>query len=827
IYHIMLKIIYCDTINYIEKHLYDNTLFILPDSISLRNIEIYILRKKKHEYFPIENFYTIDSLSKKILGKNYNIITRFMERYIAQESLKDLHNYHELHKNENFITKLLDEYLEIKENLLLDKNQIKLSEFFRNFDERYSKYLERLKNGININGKILYYLLRSEMTIRLANEFFKFKDKKIVIGGFYYISPTLKYFIEMARKNNEINFISEPLDDESLKLLEKRLNPDYVEIEKMVSFNSEIYELPDIRREVKYIANFILEKIEQENLSYSDFVVSFPEAKKYQSYVEEIFNEYNIPYFLETRVKFNEMDFFKNFIEEFNKIVPNNLEEFKNELEKLIENLLIKYQGEYEGIVKMWNLMDEFFTESEALSISIYELKEALILYLSTNSFGRFYGNFDSVSIVDLGDVHFRSGKYLIIGGMNEENFPRPLNVNIIFRNESQGIYKRDLKTHEANEKYRLFSAIINFEKVIFTFPYFNEHGKRLLKTYFIDYIMKKGYSNPRSFKLGSSELVFNKERVFNEIDKKILISIRQNSNEELEDSIPVEKLKSIVDSIEFTPTHITTYNKCPRKFFFEYVLGIKYPEEALSPVNQGNYVHKILNEFYSKNKNLQEISKMSEDQLKRKIFEIVNGLSVDHPESEIFKNRLVRYVFDSIKADFNLNKEREVLGTELPFILNIGNEKIKGRIDRLDKLQDFNVIIDYKYSNFSNIKKIILKREEDLDVPGKDLNLPIYILWLLKVKKSKKFVAYYMPLKSRKKERKKWLYLYKNYQLPDGFYGSNSGVFYDLNFLNLLENKIKEIMKNIREYKFPKTERTNFCKSCEYRKLCGDNNGM
>ncbi|MEM0448023.1 MAG: hypothetical protein QXT71_05690 [Thermoplasmata archaeon] len=54
IYHIMLKIIYCDTINYIEKHLYDNTLFILPDSISLRNIEIYILRKKKHEYFHIQ-----------------------------------------------------------------------------------------------------------------------------------------------------------------------------------------------------------------------------------------------------------------------------------------------------------------------------------------------------------------------------------------------------------------------------------------------------------------------------------------------------------------------------------------------------------------------------------------------------------------------------------------------------------------------------------------------------------------------------------------------------------------------------------------------------
>ncbi|MGC8692625.1 MAG: hypothetical protein ACP5RZ_06415, partial [Thermoplasmata archaeon] len=80
--------------------------------------------------------------------------------------------------------------------------------------------------------------------------------------------------------------------------------------------------------------------------------------------------------------------------------------------------------------------------------------------------------------------------------GMNEEIFPRPLRGNMVFRDEFQGIYKRDFKTHEANEKYRLFSAILNFDKVIFTLPYFNGQGKRLLHSYLIDYLQTLCMSN-------------------------------------------------------------------------------------------------------------------------------------------------------------------------------------------------------------------------------------------------------------------------------------------------------------------------------------------
>ncbi|MGC9204649.1 MAG: hypothetical protein ACP5GE_06810, partial [Thermoplasmata archaeon] len=579
----MLNLIYCNPMEFIEENL-DYDIFILPDSISIRNLEIHMLRRSGHEYFPVEKFHTIDSLALSMLGKNNRIIPRFMERYMTSESLKDLSFYRELHNNENFITLLLDEYNEIKDNIIADNIPLKKGEFFTRFDERFSRFLERLGNGVNIDGKIWHFYSRADMTMILSREFSKISGKRIVFAGFYYISPTLKELLENARMKNDVFFISEPLDDQSSFILEKRLSPDLVSEKNDISFISEIYELPDMRREVRFIANFILERMDEENLKFSDFVVAFPEAKKYQWYVEEIFNEYSIPYFIETRIKFREMDYFNSFLERLDYIESEDIEK---DLASIVQDLLIKYKEDYESIMKMWQAIQEFFFEIEALSIDYS--KDLLISYLSTVSYGRFYGDYNTVSVVDIGNAHFRRGRYIIIGGMNEELFPRPLRGNIIFKDEYQGIYKRDFKTHEANEKYRLYSAILNFDRVIFTLPYFNSQGKRLLHSYLIDYLMENGYTSPVMKRIGSSEIIFSREKVYSKRDAFIL-----ENNEVIEEADPynicTNELKKIIGNMEITPTHITTYNRCPRKFLFMHVLGIRYPEEPLSPANQGNY---------------------------------------------------------------------------------------------------------------------------------------------------------------------------------------------------------------------------------------------
>ncbi|MBD6956399.1 MAG: hypothetical protein F9Y92_07190, partial [Thermoplasmatales archaeon] len=139
----MLSLIYCNPLDFIEENL-DYDIFILPDSISIRNLEIFILRHGDLEYFPVEKFHTIDSLSLGMLGKNNRIIPRFMERYITRESLKDLSFHRELHGNENFITLLLDEYNEIRENMITGTMPQKRGEFFTKFDERFRNFLEKL-----------------------------------------------------------------------------------------------------------------------------------------------------------------------------------------------------------------------------------------------------------------------------------------------------------------------------------------------------------------------------------------------------------------------------------------------------------------------------------------------------------------------------------------------------------------------------------------------------------------------------------------------------------------------------------------------------------
>ncbi len=819
----MLKIFYCNPLDYIENHLYEN-IYLLPDSISIRNIEIYMLKERGKEYFPAENFLTIDQLGLKELGKNYRIISRFMQRYLAEESLKEISYYRDLHSNENFITLLLNEYLEIKENMLVGIIPSKKGEFFRAFDERYSRELEKLARGIKIDDGIFYYLLREEITCNLAKKFSGINNKKIVIAGFYYINPTLEYFIENARKNNEIIFISEPLDEESSRILEEKLSPDHIEGKHIEKFQSEMYELPDMRREVKFIANFIMEKMEKENLNYSDFVVAFPEAKKYQWYVEEIFGEYGIPIFIETRIKFSEYEFFSLF--------RSRLNEFKGDLTKdnlgkIIQEILLEHGEEQEGIMKMWQAIDEFFIEIKALSLDgSTDLKNLLISYLSTVSFGRFYGDYDTVPVLDLGNVHFRKGKYLIIGGMNEEFFPRPLRSNIIFTNESQGIRRRDFKTHEANERYRLFSAITNFRNILFTLPYFNNEGKRLLHSYIIDFLIKKGITNPKVKRMVSSEIIFNEEKIFS--DKDLQILKREESVEEMEEDLcAIEGIREKVKNFEFTPSQITDYNKCPRKFFFAHVLGIKYPEEELSPTFQGNIVHRILKEFYDKNRNLLELSKRTEIEIRKEGQDIVNKITIEHEEANTLKNRLVRHVTNYIKLDLMLNREREVYGTEIPFTLQIAGTKISGRIDRIDKLRDYYLIIDYKYSNINGIKNLVIRKKEELNYPGKDLNLPIYIYWLLRRERWGKFVAFYVPVKMKKTKDNRWLYLYMNSTIPSGFHNYNQGAYYDNIFIKLLEERIEEIINNVRKCIFPRTDNEKNCRDCEYRMICGGKNGL
>jgi len=201
-------------------------------------------------------------------------------------------------------------------------------------------------------------------------------------------------------------------------------------------------------------------------------------------------------------------------------------------------------------------------------------------------------------------------------------------------------------------------------------------------------------------------EIEKEKEKCNNIISKKINFNIKEKEEKIVEKNIKIErKLKEMV----FSPSSLETYVKCPLRFYFEKILGIKEKEEVSLDADSGTFgtiVHKSLEQFYKSYK-IQSI----EDNLEQ-ILEIILKENFEKKGfkkfSGIWKIRFF-VLFNKIKdfIIFDLNRMRkgsiEIVGLEKQLSENFFIDRVKrdipieGRIDRIEKQNNIVRIIDYK----------------------------------------------------------------------------------------------------------------------------------
>ncbi|MGC8680506.1 MAG: PD-(D/E)XK nuclease family protein [Thermoplasmata archaeon] len=827
----MLKLIFQDPAKFLINNYKNYDAIILPDQILKRNLEIYF-NKSNNEDIP-DNIFTIFSLAKEISGKNLILLPRFLERELAHLSLKDINYYRDLHDNEHFITDLLNEYWEIKENILAGKEINDNSKFFEAFDRNFSCYLKKLKEGIIIENNV-YYIYPKEEVIFLLIDNLKEKLKNIIFCCFYYVNPTLKKFIDDFKNDLEISFLIEPMFMEPAKDLLNRLEPlDLEKREMEMPKNVKVIALPDQRREIKYIANYILEQT-YNGYSYSDFIVAFPNVKEYEQYVDEIFNLYKIPYFLESRKKIIELPLSSILID---KLKDKNFESIEN----FINALLVEFNNTIDSetsenlinVGKVFKSIKEFKNEMIILE-KYFKLKlnyiESFKSFISIYNFGQNIENLNAVQIIDLGNISFRKSKNIIIGGLNENNFPQFYRNKIIFPEiySLKKIYFRTMELHKNIDLYRIGSIFSYGQVFLFTYPYLDLEGKRYLESYFIRKMENElGIKFERENESASS-LIYGKV-LFHEKDLMINNAIYNNIKNQNEYNLECnQELKNLVSKIDLTPTHITTYNTCPRKFYYRYVLKLEIPVKVFSPTYMGTIVHDVLKKFYEKYDNLLELNDLvqnNEIRLKNIIDQIIGSIEVDQKINEEFKIHLEaikRYVIRAIKNDLSIDYSRKVIAREKEFNLEISGRLIKGRIDRIDKLGNAYVLMDYKYSSISHVRDLFIQNEEDIK-PEKDLSLPIYMMWLEKNYSPESFVAFYFPIRARLKKQKKWLYLYtKNFRSTSKgwtYYVKNN--VWNEKFKRVITDKILDIIDGIKNCEFPIIENESICRQCEFRYIC------
>lgn len=162
--------------------------------------------------------------------------------------------------------------------------------------------------------------------------------------------------------------------------------------------------------------------------------------------------------------------------------------------------------------------------------------------------------------------------------------------------------------------------------------------------------------------------------------------------------------------------SQMQTYFDCPYKFFVKY--GLKLKENKLSKISTmdiGTIIHRVVELFV---KDLKKYKDLSDEKLDEEVSKLLNfaieenGYNAEKNASLInfvYKEceRLCRYlIYEQSISSFKFDKAEYSFENENAIRLNSknrGNLVLAGKIDRIDRFQDYIRIIDYKTGTISN----------------------------------------------------------------------------------------------------------------------------
>jgi DNA helicase-2/ATP-dependent DNA helicase PcrA len=231
--------------------------------------------------------------------------------------------------------------------------------------------------------------------------------------------------------------------------------------------------------------------------------------------------------------------------------------------------------------------------------------------------------------------------------------------------------------------------------------------------------VEKKG-TKPSSFLTDDLKSIFSEFKLIERpppTSERLLASPRapfsriQKANE---DSASAKSDKPL--SLSFT--QLDKYETCPLMFRFAYDLQI--PTLPSSSILVGSAVHGALEKFF---KGLKAGNAPVREDLIRFFEEEFSAREKESPvltkfDRELGKEKLGAYF------DFHQGKFPIPFALEQPFRLQIGPHKLNGKIDRIDKIDDEMIIIDYKTGKSKSAQNL-----KDQKFADESLQLSIYAL--------------------------------------------------------------------------------------------------
>lgn len=220
-------------------------------------------------------------------------------------------------------------------------------------------------------------------------------------------------------------------------------------------------------------------------------------------------------------------------------------------------------------------------------------------------------------------------------------------------------------------------------------------------------------------------------------------------------DKIEIEKNDFVLDRLEslltngLSPSLLNTFRNCSLQFYFRYIGRLKEreePEESLDSAAFGTVIHSVLEQNYTP-----LIGKKLSQESLRKAFQqaaekIENAFRTEFKLGDLKSGKNLlnlkvaeRYIATFLEEELKFidqlntqNQQVEILHLEAEFThsLTVGahNVLLKGKLDRIDKIQNLIRIIDYKTGAVNESSDLKLKSWEDLKEVKKNKSFQLFM---------------------------------------------------------------------------------------------------
>ena len=247
--------------------------------------------------------------------------------------------------------------------------------------------------------------------------------------------------------------------------------------------------------------------------------------------------------------------------------------------------------------------------------------------------------------------------------------------------------------------------------------------------------------SEERSKSRFIEEIVWDMEKKRGEgpEEKTISFGVFLTPQKELEVEKSQKTMKKLLN-MEFSPTKIDTYLKCPLKFYYQYILGLEEREEIETDVESrrvGSFVHKVLQRFYEPfiSKDLSPLS-LAEERMNNVIEEVFKDYFKYQGGEFLLLKEVVKVRLGKFMEGEKAKKGLKIIALEkdynTPIEVNGREITLKGRVDRIHLWDGEYTVVDYKTGSSAsvpakNIEEPLHSREE-MKKHIRSFQLPIYL---------------------------------------------------------------------------------------------------